>query len=152
MLTEQLIQTLRERRMKITPQRRFIFHALEQNMDQHPTVDDIYNAVRRTLPDISLTTVYNTLRELVTMGLLRQVDLGEGMTRFDPTTTTHHHLLCIHCGRLEDLFRQFANLNLSPEESQGFVIINHQVIFEGLCPDCQLAEMEELGAEEALNR
>ena len=62
-------------------------------------------------------------------------------------TTTHHHLLCIHCGRLEDLFRQFANLNLSPEESQGFVIINHQVISEGLCPDCQLAEIEESDAE-----
>ncbi|RME43926.1 MAG: transcriptional repressor [Caldilineae bacterium] len=140
MLTEQWIKILRERRMKITPQRRFIFQALEQKRTDHPTVDDIYNVVRQTLPDISLTTVYNTMRELVTMGLLRQVDLGEGMTRFDPTTSTHHHLLCVHCGRLEDLFRQFDNLNLPPEESKGYEIINHQVIFEGLCPDCQRAE------------
>jgi len=140
MLTEQWIKILRERRMKITPQRRFIFQALEQKRTDHPTVDDIYHVVRQTLPDISLTTVYNTMRELVTMGLLRQVDLGEGMTRFDPTTSTHHHLLCVHCGRLEDLFRQFDNLNLAPEECKGYEIINHQVIFEGLCPDCQRAE------------
>ncbi len=137
-IEEKLITALREQGMKITPQRRFIFQALEQKVDRHPTAEDIYNTVRQTLPDMSLTTVYNTLRELVGMGLLRQVDLGEGMTRFDPNTTTHHHLLCAKCGRLEDIYRQYRNIFLPPDESKGFIITNHQVIFEGICPDCQL--------------
>jgi len=136
-IEQKLVTALREQGMKITPQRRFIFQALEQKRDRHPTAEDVYSAVRQTLPDMSLTTVYNTLRELVGMGLLRQVDLGEGMTRFDPTTEPHHHLLCARCGRLEDIHRQFRNITLPPEEAKGFTITNHQVIFEGVCPNCQ---------------
>jgi len=71
------------------------------------------------------------------MGLLRQVDLGEGMTRFDPNTDLHHHLLCMRCGRLEDVYVRFPCIALPADQSQGFTVTNHQVIFEGTCPACQ---------------
>jgi len=137
-IEQKFVTALREHGMKITPQRRFIFQALERDMHLHPTAEDIFTDVRQTLPDISLTTVYNTLRELVAMGLLRQVDLGEGMTRFDPNTDLHHHLLCTHCGRLEDVYVRFPCIALPDDQSRGFTVTNHQVIFEGLCPDCQI--------------
>ncbi len=136
-LEEKLVTALREQGKKVTPQRRFIFQALEKESDHHPTAEEILRTVRETLPDVSLTTVYNTLHNLVEMDLIREVDLGEGMTRFDTNTDIHHHLLCKRCGKLVDIHRQFRNIFLPPEEAHGFIITSHQVIFEGICPDCQ---------------
>ncbi len=136
-LEERLVTALKARGKKVTPQRRFIFQALEKESHRHPTAEEILKIVRKTLPDVSLTTVYNTLHNLVEMELLRQVDLGEGMTRFDTNTDIHHHLLCKRCGRLEDIHRQFRGVALPKEDARGFVVTSHQVIFEGVCPDCQ---------------
>lgn len=134
---EKLVTAIRNNGMKVTPQRRFIFQALAAESHRHPTAEEILRIVRRTLPDISLTTVYNTLHNLVEMDLLRQVDLGEGMTRFDSNTQIHHHLLCKRCGRLEDIHRKFRGISLPTNEARGFIITSHQIIFEGICPDCQ---------------
>jgi len=136
-LEQQLVTALREKGKKVTPQRRYIFQALDAESHRHPTAEEILHIVRRTLPDVSLTTVYNTLHNLVEMDLLRQVDLGEGMTRFDANTDIHHHLLCKRCGKLVDIHRQFKNISLPESDAQGFIITSHQVIFEGICPDCQ---------------
>lgn len=68
---------------KIAPQRRVIFEALSQN-DSHPTAEEIYQRVSSVMPDISRTTVYNTLREMVTVDALVEVEdlSGVGM-RYD---------------------------------------------------------------------
>jgi Fe2+ or Zn2+ uptake regulation protein len=89
------------------------------------------------MPEISCTTVYNTLKELVAVGELVDIDLGEGKTRYDTDTSSHHHLLCVGCHALIDVHRDFVGLELVPEEAQGFRILDRQVTFYGHCPDCQ---------------
>lgn len=133
--------------MKVTPQRRLIFRALEGKTN-HPTADDIYQEVKDIIPDISVATVYKTLNELVKLGLLLEIKHDGEQSRFDPRTDHHSHLLCIgsrlnekgklaRCGRLEDVSVSFPNLRVPDQEQRGFMITNHEVIFYGYCPECQ---------------
>ncbi len=137
---EDLVRLFRERGYKVTPQRRLIFELLAGDRS-HPTAEEIYQRVRAVMPEVSRTTVYNTLRELITLGELRPVEnLSEGGTRYDTNTTHHHHLFCVKCHALIDIDREFEGIELPPEEAAGFRLVNYQVTFYGYCPDCQRAD------------
>jgi Fe2+ or Zn2+ uptake regulation protein len=131
-----LVESFRRKGLKITPQRRLIFQALVAD-HSHPTAEDVYQRVVPSLPDVSRTTVYNTLKELVAQGELVEIDLGEGKTRYDTDISTHHHLLCVNCHALADVHQEFEGLELLPEEAQGYHIVDRQVTFYGYCPACQ---------------
>lgn len=133
---EELCDVLREKGLKVTPQRRVIFETLQGNA-HHPTVEDIYCRVQEVMPDISLATVYHTLKDLVEMGEVMELDLGEGKSRYDPCTDQHYHLVCLGCRRVLDIMHDFDGLKLSPRETSGYEIVRCEVVFYGYCPDCQ---------------
>jgi Fe2+ or Zn2+ uptake regulation protein len=134
---DELVEQFRREGRKITPQRRAIFEALIRD-DSHPTAEEIYQRVWSVMPDISRTTVYNTLHELVAVGALMEVeDLSEGGTRYDTTTSLHHHLFCLGCHTLTDIDGGFQLLDLPLNETAGYRIVRHQVTFYGYCPNCQ---------------
>lgn len=135
-----LLSLLRENDLKVTPQRRLILELLVDDTG-HPTAEQLYQRVIEVLPNVSRTTVYNTLHELVALGVLLEVpDLsGEGL-RYDTDPGQHHHLLCTQCHTLMDIERDFAGLELTPAEAAGYQISRHQVTFYGVCPDCQKTE------------
>ncbi len=126
---------LREEGKKITPQRRLIYQALEAKTT-HPRAEDIYDEVRAVIPDISLATVYKTLRELVDMGELLEIKHDGEQSRFDPRTEQHNHLVCTGCGRMEDVLQQFGGLEINETERRGFFIKQSEVVFWSLCPNC----------------
>src|SRR5215470_17736285 len=98
-----LLERLRAREWRITPQRRAIAQALEGD-HVHLTAEEVLGIARSRLPEVSLATVYNTLNELVAMGEVQQVDAGPGPTRYDPNVAQpHHHLVCLTCGELRDV-------------------------------------------------
>ncbi len=130
-----LCEKLREEGKKITPQRRLIYQALE-GKTTHPRAEDIYVEVRAIIPDISLATVYKTLRELVDMGELLEIKHDGEQSRFDPRTDQHNHLVCTDCGRMEDVLQSFPGLDLNKTEQRGFRIRQSEVVFWGTCPDC----------------
>jgi Fe2+ or Zn2+ uptake regulation protein len=137
---EALVEQFRREGRKITPQRRAIFEVLIRD-HRHPTAEEIYQRVHSVMPDISRTTVYNTLHELVAVGALMQVaDLSEGGTRYDTRTSPHDHLLCLGCQTLVDIDRHFPQLDLPPDETAGYRIVRRQVTFYGYCPNCQEKE------------
>ncbi|NWJ48496.1 MAG: transcriptional repressor [Chloroflexi bacterium] len=146
-IAEDICQKLRENGKKVTPQRRLIYKALE-GKTTHPTAEDIYNDVRAVIPDISLATVYKTLRELVESRFLLEIQVDGDSSRFDPRTDPHSHLKCIGfkvgtngeylpCGRLEDISTTYPTLHVSPEELHGYKLIGNEVMFLGYCPACQ---------------
>ncbi len=142
---ETLLSVLRQNHLKITPQRRLILEILVDDAS-HPTVDQVYQQVITVMPNVSRTTVYNTLHELVALGVLIEVqDMGAGGGRYDTNASQHHHLLCTHCHTLLDIERDFPELELTPVEACGYRIARHQVTFYGVCPCCQqaLASQEE---------
>jgi Fe2+ or Zn2+ uptake regulation protein len=137
-----LLDLFREHGLKITPQRRMILELVTGDTE-HPTAEALYQRVIGVMPDVSRTTIYNTLRELVTLGVLTEVyDVSTDGMRYDTNSDSHHHLICTQCHTLIDINRDFTGLMLSSEEAAGYDILRHQVTFYGICPDCQRRAQE----------
>jgi Fur family ferric uptake transcriptional regulator len=133
---ERVCEKLRTEGRRITPQRRAIVGVLLQD-ESHLTADQVLTRVRRELPSISPATVYNTLHELSEMGLLLELDLGLGLEgrRYQVATERHDHMVCLCCGRIEDVPRRGV-LKPSVKEDHNFKIVDRRVIYLGYCPDC----------------
>lgn len=143
---EHLCARLRERGRRLTPQRRAIIQVLLDGNGLHPTAEQIFTRVQSLMPDISPATVYNTLRELVEVDVLLDLNLGLGERRYDLNTTDHAHLVCLECGFVEDVEYDQDSLVLSLEQAHGFRVVDRRVIFRGYCPACASQENGSNGA------
>jgi Fe2+ or Zn2+ uptake regulation protein len=137
-----LCEQLKARGRRVTPQRRAIIQVLLDD-HSHPTAEQVFTHVRGEMPNISPATVYNTLHELVEMGALLELDLGLGERRYDVTTTDHAHLVCLTCGRVEDVPYDFNTLTLPSKHAHGFEVVDHSVVFRGYCPACASQEEDQ---------
>ena len=134
--TARFTEECRRRGLAVTVQRRTVFEELVGRLD-HPTADQVYDAVHRRLPSLSRTTVYRVLDTLVETGFARKVHHPDAVVRFDPTTTRHHHLVCEGCGSLVDLEDAVVPPVPLPEaRGTGFRIRDYSVSFSGLCSSC----------------
>ena len=142
----------RSRGLKVTPQRECIFGVLDGTVD-HPSAESVYAEAHKRMPTMSLKTVYQTLNDLASMGEIQALDLGTGSSRFDPNLDRHHHLVCNSCGKVRDLHANFDNVAVPPSEAQGFTVGSAEVVFRGLCADCQAASADPAAAsaEPAVN-
>ena len=129
---DELTEVFRASGLKVTPQRQSIFRALSTSTG-HPTAEAVYATVSAEMPTISLRTVYQTLNDLAGMGELHALDLGTGSTRFDPTLEPHHHLVCVACGRVDDVRLDAPD----PVDTDGFEVTSTEVVFRGRCATCR---------------
>ena len=120
---------------KLTPQRQLIFSLLHDNRT-HPTAEALYATASHKMPGISLRTVYQTLNELAEMGELQAIELGEGVTRFDPNVDDHHHAICNACGAITDVHVERASA-LRPKGVDGLNVDDIGVVFRGVCAKCE---------------
>ena len=132
---DELTQIFRARGLKITPQRQTIFRVLHSSA-VHPTAEAVFDSVRREMPTISLRTVYQTLNDLAAMGEIHAIDLGTGSARFDPHTGPHHHLVCVECGRVQDIEVEFPGVEVPDADAFGFTVNTTEIVFRGLCRAC----------------
>jgi Fe2+ or Zn2+ uptake regulation protein len=137
--TQAVCERLHREGKKVTPQRRLIYQALE-GTTTHPRAEDLYEQVRSIIPDISLATIYKTLRELVQMGELLEIRFTGDQARFDPRIEPHHHLSCTKCGWLEDVVGSFPQI-VDGLEKRDFQILQTEVVFWGLCAECQTSTL-----------
>ena len=127
----------RRRGLALTVQRRAVYGELAERKD-HPTADQVYDALHERLPGLSRATVYRVLETLVEQGFARKVHHPGAVARFDPMTTRHHHLVCDRCGRLVDLEDGAVSAVRLPEAGRrGFEIRDYSISFTGLCRDCR---------------
>ena len=135
---EHLLQQLRQRGCRLTPQRVAILRTVLNSPD-HPTAEQIFNQVWDQFPMTSMATVYNTLALLKDMGALLEIDLGHGGARYDGfNPQPHSHLICTRCHTILDTaLPELASLQASVAQSTGFQITSHRLDFFGICPNCQ---------------
>jgi Fe2+ or Zn2+ uptake regulation protein len=102
----------------------------------HPTADQIYDRVRKELPNISLGTVYRNLQKLVADQKLQVLMRGRSQ-HFDPLVERHQHFICEACDRVYDVLvdnqKEIKPFKLPHE---GFKVTSHQLAFYGICKDC----------------
>lgn len=137
-LTKQQIRELcKAKGLKVTPQRCAIYTMLTARTD-HPTAEDIYRTVKRAYPMISQNTVYYTLSALKEAGLISEVNVGHEHARFDANMDRHHHLVCVSCQEINDLYDETLDrLSMSTEKGRQYTILGHRVEFYGYCKRCQ---------------
>lgn len=110
--------------------------------DDHFTAEELFGRVRRVSSGVSRATVYRTLALLVEAGLLREIDLGESETTYDPNfhdKPSHNHLVCIDCGRvLEFEDPGIDTLNDCVTRRLGFRPVEHSLKIEASCEQLRL--------------
>lgn len=100
----------------------------------HPTVDEIFTALYPSMPTLSKTTVYNTLKLFVEHGAALALDIDPRNTHFDGDISAHAHFLCRSCGRIYDLpLGSQPDVSVAPD---GFEIAEMQVYYKGCCVTC----------------
>jgi Fur family peroxide stress response transcriptional regulator len=120
---------------RFTPQRAEVFSVLAGSTS-HPTADEIFTAVRATIPDISLATVYKALETLVGCGLAQKLCGGDGPARYDHRTDAHAHARCVSCGALIDVEGENPLLRSEPR-ADGFLVLEYRLELIGYCRSCR---------------
>jgi Fur family transcriptional regulator, peroxide stress response regulator len=123
------------KRFRKTPQRLAIMKFLNGHIS-HPSAEDVYAAVKKQFPTLSLATVYNTLETLRERGEIVELGSDPAKRRFDTAAEPHHHLICVRCKKIVDIPGKFSPV-LMAKEKMGYQVIRSQVDFHGLCPHCQ---------------
>lgn len=122
---------------RFTEQRAAVFRFLSST-DVHPSADEVFLAVRRELPGISLATVYKSLETLVGCGLAVKLTYSDGSARYDGRTDPHHHARCLRCGKVIDIPGDFTEDQVRAFEarSEGFMVTGYRLELTGYCPSC----------------
>ena len=119
---DDIILTFKEKKLKLTPQRLAVYQYLKGTLE-HPSAETIYKALQPNYPTMSLATVYKTLKTLVEIGLVQELNVGEGNFRYDANYHEHAHVQCVNCGKVEDIdFIDFSSLNNLVEEKTNYKI------------------------------
>src|SRR5260370_40460188 len=132
----ELRRALDEAGLRLTRQRTAVFQYL-RSVESHPTAEEVYAAVRREIPHISLATVYKSLEALVESHLATKLAYADGPARYDCRCDAHYHIRCLKTGQVRDLPTAFdadrldkldPSLIESPR-SKGFAVTNYRLVW-----------------------
>ena len=137
-------QALRDKGRRVTKQRLAVLKAVHHH--PHSTADQIVQQVREELATITVQSVYVILTDLVDIRMVQ---------RFEPPGTpalyetrlgdNHHHAFCIKCGKVEDVDCAVGAMPcLTPSNFHSMAILSADVLYQGICADCQTPEESEL--------
>ena len=138
---EQVIALLRDDGFKITPQRTAIVDYLLRTED-HPSAELIHKVVRRKYPMVSLSTVYKTLELLREKKLVSEIEV-EGEARFDAHTDEHINLVCVSCGKIEDVDEDLLKeIQIKAAKKSKYVILQSSFELSGYCSLCKTKQIK----------
>lgn len=137
---------LKEKNLRLTPQREAVLRVMLDCQDQHLTAEDIYDRTRAEYADIGLATIYRTLELFEDLGLISRLDFGDGGRRYEfALGKDHHHLICIDCGKIAEFNEDLLDeLQETIARESGFRILNHSLRFFGYCSSCKHKYQQEV--------
>jgi Fur family ferric uptake transcriptional regulator len=129
--------TLREKGLKLTPQRRLILDVIH-DFTRHLTAEEILNHVQTRVPGVNKSTIYRTLELLEGLGCVVKSELGGRFIYHHAEEGHHHHLVCRVCGKSIDCNEAlFHSVERELSEKYGFQIDFKHMVVNGICRDCQ---------------
>lgn len=128
---------LHEHDRRVTKQRLAVLAAVERH--PHAVAETVWREVQTELPHIALQSVYVVLTDLTSIGMLRRIEPPHSPARYETRTgDNHHHAICTECGRIEDVDCAVGHAPcLTPSGSHGMNIQIADVLYQGICRDCQ---------------
>ena len=138
MRLEIMIKKMREKGLRITPQRIAILNVLSASKG-HPSVENIYEQVKNEFPTTSVATVYKNVSTLKELGEILELSFGTESSRYDGNKPNPHpHLICIECKKIIDPdLDSLKDMSKELIKETGFRITSHRLDFFGVCPECQ---------------
>ncbi|MCQ6274315.1 transcriptional repressor [Bacillus sp. V3B] len=128
---------LKRENIRITPQRQEMISILK-NTKQHLTAEEIFTELGKQFSSVSITTVYNNLKLFVKLGFVKELQFGEGLSKFEWKDEEHYHIICSSCGKIEDFhYPRLKEVEAFAQDLSKFKIKNHQLQFYGICIDCK---------------
>jgi len=124
-----------------TIQRKLVLNVVKNTL--HPTAENVYKAIKQDYPDISLGTVYRNLSLLADRGEILKIPVPGAADRFDHDIAPHYHVVCPVCGAFDDVCDLKLNeIDVEVSQKTGYTVISHDLMFSGLCPECQKKRSE----------
>ncbi len=122
--------------MKFSRQREIILRHVK-NFPVHPTADQVYTALKKENPNLSLGTVYRNLNQLSDAGMLKKIHIADGSDRFDGRTDPHFHMICESCKKVLDIETpEFEDIISEIKQRDGHEITDITLNLRGICRDC----------------
>src|SRR5689334_2949760 len=128
---------LRQAGLRVTRPRLAVLDAVRQH--PHADTESIIAAVRADLGEVSHQAVYDVLRALHAVALIRRIQPSGTYARYEARVgDNHHHVVCRSCGVIADVDCAIGEAPcLTASNDHGFRIDEAEVIYWGLCPDCR---------------
>nr|WP_104083043.1 Fur family transcriptional regulator [Cryobacterium sp. Y11] len=133
-----LADSIRLAGLKVTAPRLAVLRALSDS--PHSNADALFGAVHSELPGTSLQAVYGVLAAFATAGLVRKIEPAGSPALFERRVDdNHHHIVCTRCSVVHDVECAVGHAPcLTPADALGFDVRAAEVIYWGLCAQCQL--------------
>lgn len=135
-----IIDKLKEKGLKVTPQRMAIYEAVVK-LNNHPSAEEIIEYIKADHPHISVATVYKVLESFVENNLLKRVKTERDSMRYDAILSDHHHLYWTQSERIEDFedeeLTRLIKEHLKNKKIKNFKIQNIQLLITGKFDDNQ---------------
>lgn len=124
--------------LRVTNQRALILKIIRQGKS-HLDADEVYRRARKKQPQISLSTVYRTLRSFKKLGLVEETHFDEEHHHYEAKSPKeHHHLVCLGCGKIVEFRSQLSHyVKENVPEAKDFEITGTELRLTGYCHQCQ---------------
>lgn len=122
---------------QLTIQRKTIYDIVSGSQD-HPTAADVIERLKEQGCSFAYGTVYNSLRYLTEAGMIQELKLEGDAARYDARVEEHQHIVCVRCGKVDEVFTQApADWLEAVAKETGYVIKQEQFLFKGVCSACR---------------
>jgi Fur family ferric uptake transcriptional regulator len=124
--------------LKSTKQRDIILDCFLSS-EQHISTEELYLKLKQNNPGIGFATVYRTLKLFAESGIAREIQFGDGQTRYEHLHAGEHHdhLVCTRCGAIVEFENEtIEKLQAEVASQHGFTIARHKLELYGICAKC----------------
>ncbi|MBS3907476.1 MAG: transcriptional repressor [Syntrophaceae bacterium] len=137
MTKESMIRQLRERGLKVTPQRLAIIEALVEKGDLHPGARLVHKEAKKKKKSLSLSTTYATLNEFSRHGIIKTLQFDQMENRYDGNLEEHINLICKRCEKILDYKVPMTVDQREVAKKTGFSIADTRLEYYGYCQECR---------------
>jgi Fur family transcriptional regulator, peroxide stress response regulator len=139
---EFIAQQLKEKGLKLTPQRLAIIEVLIEKRDLHPGTRSVYEEAKKKKRSLSLSTTYATLNEFSRLGIIKTLQFDSMENRYEGNIEEHLNLVCERCGKILDYEVPPVADQQEIAKKTGFLVMDTRLEYYGYCRDCHVKTKE----------
>ena len=146
MTKESIITKLKEKGLKVTPQRMAIIEVLIEQKNLHPGARLIYQEAKKKKKSLSLSATYATLNELSRHGIIKTLQFDKMENRYEGNLEEHINLICERCKKILDYKVPITVDSRGVAKKTGFLITDTRLEYYGYCRECREGSRSKRGS------